>query len=108
MKIKEYITYLLICIFIVFSFTCGKANAKVIYLNQNSLAPYSGYLFDPETQNQAQIAVRQLDEYRKLVETDKKIIQEYKNQQDSNSTLNIVYFLGGALAGGILVEALHK
>lgn len=86
---------------------CRNSNAEVVYLYQNKPAPFSGYLFDENSQTKAQIAVRQLEEYKKLDEVNKKIIAEQEFQLKNESTIRWVLFIGGAVVGGLAVDKLH-
>lgn len=78
---------------------CSKSEAKAVYLLQNESAPFSGYLLDGETQNKAQIAMRQVEEYKKLEEINQKLINEQKNQIENNQQMKWLYFIGGAVVG---------
>lgn len=105
MSVKESA---LIIAFVLATMFCWNSEAKVVLLPQNAPAPFSGYLFDEASQTKAQIAVRQVDEYVKLVELDKKIISEQKSQIQNNQTMNWLYFIGGAVLGGVVGNSIHK
>lgn len=105
MSVKESV---LILLFVMATMFCWNVEAKVSILKHGQVAPYSGYLFDEYSQTQAQIAVRQLEEYKKLQEIDKKIIAEQQSQIQNNQTIRWFYFIGGALVGGAAVNAISK
>lgn len=106
MSLRKFITILIMFLAILFS--CLKTEAKVVYLFQNESAPYSGYLFDEKSQTQAQIAILQLDEYKKLQDINKKLIENQQLQLSNNETMKWLYLIGGALIGGIVVNTFSK
>ncbi len=87
---------------------CWPSHGKATFLSQGEAAPFNGYLLDKFSQDQAQTAVLQVDEYKILTEINKKIISEQQSQLEDSQTLKWIYFVGGALAGGLTVKTLSK
>lgn len=104
MSWQEVVVVIAFLLFLAFA---KPAKGEVVYLYQNKPAPFSGYLFDENSQTKAQVAVRQLEEYKKLDEVNKKIIAEQEFQLNNESTIRWVLFIGGAVVGGWVVDKLH-
>lgn len=105
-----------------FLFNCNAKGFTVKTLQQGEIAPYKGFLYSPEADKAARIAISENDHYKVLTKEQIEALRIAQNQInnrnemiatlnseiDGNDKMKILYFIGGALAGGFIVNELRK
>ncbi len=121
MNIKSLFTVFIVSLLL---FNCsGTAHCKtVVSLGKGDIATYKGYLFTPEMEKKARIALEENYQYKilvteqyenlvlqgKMIENRNRIIGELNGNIEDNKFYNILYFVGGAVIGGLVTNELRR
>lgn len=113
--------HLVMAIVVAVSFSFCDANARGTYLQKGEMAPYAGMLLDGTSELKVRTAIQQNDTYKEIIEDqyaminnlhqdlklkEAKIVILENNQE--NFTTKLLYFIGGALVGGMVVHKLQN
>lgn len=100
---------------------CQPGRASAVYLMKNESAPFSGYLLDSNSELKARTAIKQNNTFKQLVEDQSGMINNLHQQNNvlndkivilsnnqENTLTKVLYFIGGVLVGGFVVNEIKK
>jgi hypothetical protein len=106
-----------------FLFNCQQTLAyNAVTLGKGDKAPYKGYLLDPEAEKAGRVAILENEKYKVIVSEQnellkinarqlanrEELIKTLNSKVEDNKLMNSLYFIGGAILGGLVINELKQ